>query len=164
MIKYDYYYAPYVVCNLNTGVDPFETHTGYIFFGIRLHKLLLEQGDLYKRLGYSNQREIWDSIPEGSNKPSFLILNSQADACRLGVFREYEFELEPMEMSVSVAPFNDLYKTYLPVGAQLRPQEVIIALYGMVWTFRSGTESAGYRVRAGSIKERRSKRTAPRFA
>lgn len=163
MREYKDYWVDLTVNGLTPDLAASETVASILLFGIRLQSVFLDQGDFSNTLGFRDREDILGRFVDQDVKPTFLKLNSQSDAARLGLIRELTFTIIPRDPTRIINPYNGKYNTGVPYNADVNIRTVVAGIYATQFLLGEGTNTATYIVLPGSVKEKKLKRTTPTF-
>lgn len=170
LTKYDYYYTltNFNVLNVDNLTDPLVTNqidSRYLLMGIRFQRLLLDNGDLYRALGFYREEDISSFIGNVRPIPSRLIFSDQSDAMRMNVVRRIDFDLIPQDDKVVSAAFGTSKGSFVHYPTTMNTNEAAGVLLDKVFDFRmdGATSPIDYVVDPRSIRDHRSRRTSPQF-
>lgn len=163
MKTYTTYWVDYSVRGLQGSIRSEEIVACIIFFGVRLQDVFLSQERFAAKLGFVDRQAILDKLVE-KEKPTFLKLNTQSNAARMGLIRELSIQIVPKYKESEIFPYLDRYKTTLPYNAGLNIRDVVDTIYKAEFTLGEGENTAIYVVDPGSLKEKKAKRTTPTYS
>lgn len=120
----------------------------------KFNKLIMDQDDLYKKLGFVKEIEV--DAKFANTTPVYF--KSYREAARQGLVLEIEFILKSKTDRVW-APFGRSYKTTVPFSTRLPLINIGLILKTNIFKF-GNTE---YELKLGSVKEKKAKKTTPTF-
>jgi len=148
----------------STTTDP-SVIKANIFFGIRLQTTFMANQNFYKNLGFFTRDYIIDFYREtGRQISSLLKINQQSDFARLGFIRELTFTVMPADPARVIPPYGAKYNIGVAYSVSESLPDLIALMYDFEFYFGTGIDQYLYKILAGSIKEKKSRRTTPNFS
>lgn len=126
----------------------------YIVF-IKFQKLILDCNNIYKKLGFVKENETASRYTDSQRD----YVRKYSEATRQGLCGEVEFILIPQDPKQVYPPFGLKYKTYIPFSHSILLNSIADLFKTNNWVFNG----KGYKIKPGSIKERKSKGTTSTF-
>lgn len=115
------------------------------------------------KLDFSKIADIQKSMGSETDLSSLLQISNYNDAARLGIVRDLALTLIPKDPSRTIDPFNNRYNTNIQYNVSVGIKVVTHYIYASEFVLGEGDQKATYVVEPASLKERRRKKTAPRY-
>lgn len=131
----------------------------YIYYCIRLIRIYYVQDDVRQVLGLIPETQVRSMNP----LPNITIINRGTEAARRGYFGSVQVTFIAEDPDRTYADWGVEHKTYLVHNPDLSPIVMAGQLRLLRWRFTLNNEEYVYKIKPGSIVQRKAKRTTPRF-